>query len=42
MRQHDHSIENVIFSEAFVEGFLKWNDQQKRDNHEAGVGGKMQ
>ena len=33
---------NVIFSEGFVQGFLKWNDQRNRDDHETGVGGKMQ
>jgi hypothetical protein len=32
----------VIFSEGFVQGFLKWNDQRNRDDHETGVGGKIQ
>jgi hypothetical protein len=33
---------NVIFSEDFVQGFLKWNDQRNIDDHETGVGGNMQ
>jgi hypothetical protein len=33
---------NVIFSEGYIEGFLKWNDQRTRFDHETGVGGKMQ
>jgi hypothetical protein len=33
---------NVIFSEGFVQGFLKWNDIRNRVDHETGVGGKMQ
>jgi hypothetical protein len=33
---------NVILSEGFVEGFLKWNDIQNRDDHETGDDGKMQ
>jgi hypothetical protein len=33
---------NVIFSEVFVQGFLKWNDIRNRDDHETSVGSKMQ